>query len=293
MKKGLGKGIGELIKDTSAYDGEESAGVSEVEMYLIDTNADQPRKDFDEKKLRELAASVAAHGIMQPIIVAKQDGRYRIIAGERRYRAAKIAGLSTVPVIVRKLSKKDELEQSLIENIQREDLNAIEQARALEELIKKYSLTQDTIAKRVGKSRSAVANLLRLLTLPDHVKKYVEKGELSAGHARALLALKTPTEIADAAKLIIDGGLSVRQAETLVAQLLADEREQDRGLEPKKRTRAQSPEIADAMENLSRALETKVMISGSEKRGKVIIEYYSAEQLESLYDFLQTAGGEE
>ncbi|MEG1754168.1 MAG: ParB/RepB/Spo0J family partition protein, partial [Christensenella sp.] len=215
MKRGLGKGLGALMAD-AATDSPINEGVNEIDIFLLDNDTNQPRKKFDEAKLKELAQSIKTHGIMQPIIVYQADGRYTIIAGERRFRAAKIAGLSKVPVIVRELDKREILELSLIENIQREDLNPIEQAAALAQLMEDYDLKQEEIAKRVGKSRSAIANLLRLLSLPETVKRQVVGGILSAGHARCLLSLDDKKQIEDGAKYMIDNDLSVRAAEAYV-----------------------------------------------------------------------------
>lgn len=281
MKRGLGKGLGALMAD-AATEAPKKEGVNEIDIFLLDNDTNQPRKKFDEEKLKELAQSIKVHGIMQPIIVYKNEGRYTIIAGERRFRAAKIAGLGKVPVIIRELNKRDILELSLIENIQREDLNSIEQAVALQQLMTDYSLKQDEVAKRVGKSRSAIANLLRLLALPTPVKKLVINGSISAGHARCLLPLEDNKKIGEGAKYIIEHDLSVREAEALVKQWLAPS-------VPKKAVKKKTVavEIKDAQEELSRALATKVQIKGSLEKGKITIDYYTADQLEALYEFLK------
>lgn len=285
MKRGLGKGLSALMAD-AATDTVEKEGVNEIDIFLLDNDTNQPRKKFDEAKLKELAQSIKVHGIMQPIIVYKNEGRYTIIAGERRFRAAKLAGLSKVPVIVRELDKRQILELSLIENIQREDLNPIEQAAALEQLMQDYALKQEEVASRVGKSRSAIANLLRLLALPEAVKKQVVSGNLSAGHARCLLPLEDPKKIAEGAKYIIDNDLSVREAEALVKQWMNPTTPQ-KAKRPKKKTLP--AEIRDAQEELCRALATKVQIKGTGAKGKITIDYYTAEQLEELYEFLKKA----
>ncbi|MEG2956871.1 MAG: ParB/RepB/Spo0J family partition protein, partial [Christensenellaceae bacterium] len=189
MKRGLGKGLGALMGE-SATEQTESVGVHEVDIYLLDNDTNQPRKTFDEQKLKELAQSIKIHGIMQPITVVKKEGRYTIIAGERRFRAAKMAGIDKVPILVKDLTDKEIVELSLIENIQREDLNPLEQASALNKLVQEYHLKQEEVAKRVGKSRSAIANLMRLLGLPQSVQKMVISNQISAGHARCLLPLE-------------------------------------------------------------------------------------------------------
>ena len=222
--------------------------------------------------------------VMQPIIVYKNEGRYTIIAGERRFRAAKMAGLSKVPVIVKQLEKREVLELSLIENIQREDLNPLEQAAALQQLMTDYSLTQDEVSKRVGKSRSAIANLLRLLSLPEPVKKLVTGGKLSAGHARCLLPLEDNKKIGEGAKYIVEGDLSVREAEAMVKEWLNPAAPAKKAQKTKK---AVPVELRDAQDELSRALATKVQIKGSLAKGRISIEYYTAQQLEELYEFLK------
>ena len=283
MKRGLGKGLGALMADAQAG-ATEKEGASEIDIFLLDNDTNQPRKKFDEAKLKELAQSIKVHGIMQPIIVYKNEGRYTIIAGERRFRAAKMAGLSKVPVIVKQLEKREVLELSLIENIQREDLNPLEQAAALQQLMTDYSLTQDEVSKRVGKSRSAIANLLRLLSLPEPVKKLVTGGKLSAGHARCLLPLEDNKKIGEGAKYIVEGDLSVREAEAMVKEWLNPAAPAKKAQKTKK---AVPVELRDAQDELSRALATKVQIKGSLAKGRISIEYYTAKQLEELYEILK------
>ncbi len=277
MKQALGKGLGALILDEPAAP---KKPFEEVDIQLLDTDPNQPRKHFDPEKLEELAQSIRTHGVMQPLLVVRNGARYTIIAGERRYRASRLAGLSTLPIIVKDLTDSEILEMSLIENIQREDLSAIEQADALKTLMENYNLTQEEVAKRVGKSRSAIANLTRLIGLPDEVKQLVQKGSLSAGHARALLPLEDAKKIAAAAALVISREFSVRQTEEYVRKLLSTPAIQT------KHADARSPELEDAQRNLSELFDTKVSFSGSPKNGKIIIEYYSKEQLESIYDKL-------
>ena len=276
-KSGLGRGLGALMGELETSDTPVASDLN-VDISLIDTDPNQPRKNFNTEKLAELANSITVHGIMQPLLVIKNGGRYTIVAGERRFRAAKMAGLSKVPVIIKELSEKEVLELSIIENIQREDLNAIEQANALIELMEKYNLTQEKAAERIGKSRSAIANLTRLASLPSSVKKMVEQGQISAGHARALLPLETPKLICEIAQVIVKNEMSVRQTEDYVRKILNP---------PLPKEKAHLPDgFSEAMNNLSEKLETKVSISGSEKKGKIVIEYYSKDQLFGIYDIL-------
>jgi len=277
MKQALGKGLGALM-------GEEIAAPAksflEVDISLLDTDPNQPRKNFDPEKLEELAQSIRTHGVMQPLLVARSGNRYTIIAGERRYRAARLAGLARLPVIPKDLTDHEILEISLIENIQREDLNAIEQAEALKTLMENYSLTQEEVSRRVGKSRSAIANLTRLIGLPEEVKQMVQSGVLSAGHARALLPLEEEKKISDAAHISVNRDFSVRQIEEYVRRLLSAPAAKSR---PSLR---RPPEFVDAQKALSEKLETKVAFLGTENAGKIMIEYYSKEQLLALYDQL-------
>jgi len=276
MKRGLGKGLSALMAEAS-----EPSGVSEIDIFLIDNDKNQPRKHFDREKLEELAQSVRVHGIMQPILVYEKEGRYTIVAGERRFRAAKIAGLKKVPAIVREFSGREILEFSLIENIQREDLNPIEQAAALSQLVTQYKLTQEQAAERVGKSRSAIANMMRLLSLPDDVKEMVQQGRISAGHARCLLAMEDSGEISGLAREIAENGLSVRQAEELAA---GRKKSKAGGSKPKKTANTRQAELKDAQDALCEALDTKVKISGSVDKGKIVIDYYNKGQLEEIYE---------
>lgn len=244
-------------------------------------NKDQPRRAFDGEALSQLAKSIAEHGILQPLLVQKKGRNYEIIAGERRWRAAKLAGLKEVPAIIRNLSDQDRIEVTLIENIQREDLNAIEEAQAFKRLMDEFGLTQDEAAKRVSKSRSAVANTLRLLNLTEEVQQMVADGTLSAGHSRALLALEDPELQTEAARKIVSGNLSVRESERLVKML-------SKPKTPKKRSA--SNEQLDAIyreleERLTEKVGSKVQIVRSRgKKGKLVIEYYSQEDLERIME---------
>jgi len=283
MKQALGKGLGALMGDEVTSSPKKP--FEEVDIQLLDTDPNQPRKHFDSEKLEELAQSIRTHGVMQPLLVTQNGSRYTIIAGERRYRASRLAGLTTLPVIVKHLTDNEILEMALIENIQREDLSAIEQADALKTLMENYNLTQEEVAKRVGKSRSAIANLTRLIGLPEDVKLLVQKGVLSAGHARALLPLEDAKKISAAAALIQSREFSVRQTEEYIRKL------QSTPVFQEKRPDSRPPELEDAQKNLSEIFDTKVSLSGSIKNGKIIIEYYSKEQLELIYDKLMIKDG--
>ena len=274
--KGLGRGLGALIEEAD----ENTYTPLEIDVQAIDVCKAQPRKHFDEEKLRELADSIAQHGVIQPLILRKQGDRYLIVAGERRFRAARLAGLKQVPAVLKDIDEKEVLEISIIENIQREDLNPMEEAEAVALLMEDYGLTQEGVAQRLGRSRSAVANTLRLLTLPKKVRDYVESGQLSPGHARALLGLQDEQAIASAAEVVIRTQASVRETEKLVKRL------QEPKKPPKEKASRRNPDFAAAEKTLCEALETKVTIQGGPERGKLVVEYYTKEQLEGLYEFL-------
>ena len=279
----LGKGLGALIEDASSMTAEERVdGIKTVSVNDIDPNAAQPRKHFDSEKLEELAQSVQTYGIVQPIIVQANGSRYTIIAGERRYRAARLAGLKEVPVIVKEYSQTELMEVSLVENLQREDLNPIEEAQAMRMLMDEHDLTQDELSSRLGKSRSAVANTLRLLSLPESVRSLVIAGELSSGHARCLVALERDEDKQRLAQKIITQGLSVRAAEELIKTL-------SKTVPVAAASKETAPEIEEAEKTLTAALGTRVQIAGDLKRGKIILQYYNQEQLNSLFDFLMTS----
>ena len=280
MKRGLGKGLGALIGDDFDKEGKR---LIEADILSIDVNRDQPREEFDKEKLEELAQSIAEQGILQPIVTQEKNGRYSIVAGERRFRAAKLAGLKKVPIIIGEFTEKERLELALLENIQREDLNAMEQAKALNQLAERYKLTQEEIAQRMGKSRSAIANLMRLMSLPVPVQAMVRDGRLSYGHARCLLGLNGKEAICAAANEIIAKELSVRQTEQLV------KKSQSAPKKKKAKPQASVPvEISSAQDDLSEVLETKVKIHGDFDSGKIVIEYYNKEHLEQIYDYLLT-----
>ncbi|MCI6966722.1 ParB/RepB/Spo0J family partition protein [bacterium] len=285
MKKGLGRGLDALLGDYTAAPPE---GVRQTDVYLIDTNADQPRKTFDEEKLRELADSIARHGMVQPIIVRQNGERFVIVAGERRFRAARMAGLTQVPVIVKALDDAEVMEVALIENLQRENLNPIEEAAAIRFLMEQHDLTQEEVAKRLAKSRPAIANSLRLLNLDDGVQDYVREGKLSAGAARALVAVKDVRKQRTLAQEAALRGLSVREVERR-AHAANNEEEIKRMKAEQKAEIARgriSNDLYAAQEQLRERLGTRVTISGTEEQGKLVLEYYSRDMLEGLYELL-------
>lgn len=275
---GLGKGLGALLGDDvmkSESSGSLSLPISQVESY-----SGQPRKHFDEESLQELADSITEHGIIQPLTVRKlSSGYYQIIAGERRWRAARLAGLQEVPVIVMEADDRKAAELAMIENLQREDLNPMEEAAGFQSLIETYHMTQEEAAQRVGKSRSAVTNALRLLGLSPSVRKLVEENKLTAGHARALVPL-SPSLQESAANAIIAGGLSVRQTEALVKRL-SDEKK-----ESKKPRNDEVDYLAEAQNELKAKLCRGVKIVSGRKKGRIELEYYGLDDLNDLLDAL-------
>lgn len=280
QKKGLGKGLDVLFSSGNTDVSAET--IKNIDVHLIDTNAEQPRKDFDEEKLKELAASITRHGMVQPIIVRKNGGRFIIIAGERRFRAAHIAGLTSVPVIVKELEDDQSMEIALIENIQRENLNSVEEAMAIRFLMHRHDLTQQEAAERLGKSRPAIANALRLLNLPEEVLALLKQDKLQAGHARALAALKDDAAIIALAERVVKDGMSVRETEAAV-RVINEPTDKEK---TKKKAEKASPAILAATRRFREKLNTKVTIKGNEDSGKIIIDYYSKEDLQSIYDLL-------
>jgi len=277
QKQALGKGLGALIPDLSSLDDKErkALGINEIELEKIVPNEYQPRKHFDDEKLRELASSIKEQGVIQPIIVHKMNSGYQLIAGERRWRAARLAGLKTIPALVKEATKRELLEMALIENIQREDLNPLEAAEAYKRLQDEFKLTQDDLAKRVGKERSTVTNFLRILGLPKEVKHEIATGSISMGHAKALLSLERIRDQIRAASLIVKKGLSVREAEAIATRLKNP---------PKEKKIRQSHELKAVAEKLTKSLGTKVSISAKAKGGRIVIEYYSADELDRILE---------
>jgi ParB family chromosome partitioning protein len=279
-KKPLGRGLSALLGD-STVDAMGTANSSELDIDLIRPNPDQPRTRFAEKALDELAQSISANGIVQPIVVRQRDGKYEIVAGERRWRAAQRAGLRKIPAVVKEVSDDKLLELALIENIQRQELNPIEEALAYRRLIDTLGLTQEMVSERVGKERSLIATSLRLLKLPDDIQRLIEEGKLSAGHGRALLMSDDPDTQRRVSRAIIDKGMSVREAERVVKR--AGNTAQS--TEKKQVTPPKDPNVAAAETKLRRRLGTNVNIvpNNSGKGGKVEIEYYNDEDLNRIY----------
>lgn len=281
LETGLGRGLGAILGDAALQDQQGSSltlPISQVEASLK-----QPRRHFDEVSLAELADSIRQHGIIQPLVVRHLvTGYYQIISGERRWRAARLAGLSEVPAIIIEADDRKAMELGLIENLQREDLNPMEEAQGYDTLIREHGLTQEEVAQRVGKSRPAVANALRLLNLPENLKPLVEEGKLSGGHARTLLPIKDPDLQARLAQRIVDEDLSVRQVEALVKRLTQEEAE--------KPTPKESPlaiYLAEAEKNLSTRFGRKVKIISGRKKGKIELEYYNNDDLDLLLQALE------
>jgi ParB family chromosome partitioning protein len=282
QRTGLGKGLDALIPSGGKTQPVAAGvgGVQQVAVEAIQPNPRQPRIHFKEEDLAELAASIKEHGVIQPLIVTpKSDGTFTLIAGERRLQASQKAGLRTVPVITRQASNQELLEIALIENVQRADLNSLEEAEAYRQLVEEFGLSHEAVAKRVGKSRVAVTNTLRLLGLPEVVKQALVDGKLTEGHARALLALSTQKAQASAMQTVINLSLSVRQTEELVRKLA--------GVKPiKAKKPGRNADVNDVEKRLQNSLGTKVALKHGKKGGTVTIYYYSGEELDALIDKL-------
>jgi ParB family chromosome partitioning protein len=276
-RKALGKGLSALLGD--AQPPEER--LVELDIDLIDPNNHQPRTRFKQQKLQELAASIKANGVVQPIVVRRRGLRYQLIAGERRWRAAQLAGISKIPAVVRDAADDQLLELSLIENIQREDLNPIEEAQAYHRLIEELKLTQEQVAQRVGRDRSSVTNYLRLLKLPREIQKLVEDEKLSMGHARALLALPSAQLQKEVASEITSRGLSVRDTEKMIQRLLTSGARKKSSAAP-----TTDPHVRAAEDQLCRWLATKVRIIPNGRGGRIEIEYYSDSDLERIFNII-------
>lgn len=278
-QKGLGKGLGALLGDFSEEPLEKSA-YQLLPIYKVEPNPEQPRQDFDEEELQALADSIAVHGIIQPLTVREMpNGYYQIIAGERRWRAARMANLSDVPAVIIEADDKKAMELALIENLQRQDLNPLEEALGYQTLMNEYGLTQEEAAGRVGKSRPAVANALRLLGLCPEVQERVRKGELSAGHARAILQLKFEKKQQEAAQKIVALGLSVRQAELLCKNMSKEP-------VPQKKEVFAVDYVAECEKSLSKHLGRGVKIVNGKRKGRFELEFYGQEDLQNLLDAL-------
>lgn len=303
IKKGLGRGLEALFK---VYDEEEqkpveekkqvsennrvigsapvapqNEGVLEIDIKLIDPNKNQPRKTFDATSLKELAESIKQHGIIQPIVVNAQGNRYMIIAGERRFRASLIAGLKTVPAVVKHYTERQVKEVSLIENLQREDLNPIEAARAIKQLMDEYNFTQETVADRIGKSRPAIANTLRLLTLYPEVIDLILKNKLSAGHARCLVVVTDREMQYKLATQACDNKMTVRDLEKAVKEYLNPKSNKT------KKVQEQSLELKDLINTMQRTFATKVSALGNDRRGRIYIDYYSRDDLDRICELME------
>jgi len=291
--RGLGKGLSALFSETEEDYGKSllfdeeppkasGEGVTEIDISSIFANPNQPRKAFDETALKELADSISKHGVIMPIIVNKSGDRYMIIAGERRFRASKLAGLSKVPVIIKTYNERQIKEISLIENLQREDLNPIEAATAMRSLMNDYGMTQEDLADRIGKSRPAIANTLRLLSLSPEVIKMVSDGSLSAGHARAMISVPHLDQIKIAQDTIKDG-LSVRDVEKKVKDYFTPPEEK-----AKKKVKMElSLELKELIGDMQRVLGTKVNAIGNDKKGRIYIDYYTRDDLDRLSDIIE------
>ena len=287
-KFGLGKGLNALIpEDTMILDKKEpktevkNEGYTLIDINLIKNNDSQPRKRFDDERIMELAESIKSNGIIQPLILKKDKDEYVIVAGERRWRAAKKIGVKEVPAVVMELTEKQVLEISLIENIQREDLNSIEEATAYKKLINDFSLTQEQLSKRIGKSRVAITNTLRLLNLSDDVQQYIIEGVISEGHGRALLAITDSKLQCELAQNVIDDKLSVRELEMQIRKL-----KDNSGRSKSKSRKENNPYYKDLTERLENYFGTKVNITNKNNKGKIEIEYYSEEDLQRILEII-------
>ena len=288
----LGRGLNTLIPSAPVKDTESEKILKKEEqikseimvpILKVEPNPNQPRRQFDDDSLQELADSVKQYGILQPLIVKKHDKFYEIIAGERRWRAAKLAGLKEVPVLIRDYAENEIVEIALIENIQREDLNPIEEALAYKRLMEEFSLKQDQVAAKVSKSRAAITNSLRLLKLDQRVQNLLSEEMITTGHARALLAIEDPDQQYETAMKVFDEKLSVREIEKLVKQMSKKKKET-----PKEENKVQEFLFANIEESLKQALGSKVNIKNRNNKGKIEIEYYSKEELDRLVDMLRT-----
>lgn len=282
-KRGLGKGLEALIPPSvsaKSASPEVQAGAVEIPVDQISPNPRQPRQTMNQEKLQELAHSIAAHGLIQPLVVTRVGTSYQLIAGERRWRASQLAGLTTVPVIIKETSPQQMLELALVENIQRADLNPLEEAEAYAQLMEEFGLTQEAVAERVGKSRTAVANIVRLLNLPEEARAALAGGEISEGHARALLSLKKQRDQLRLLTTIINRGLNVRQTEALARQLLLGDE-----AEAKPKRPPLTPQDKTMLAKFESKLGTKIELNRAEgETGRLVIHFYSEEELQAIFD---------
>jgi len=281
QRKALGRGLSALLGASDLAPEQ----LREIDIDRILPNSHQPRKNFDEDGLNGLADSIREHGVVQPIVVrALEDGFFQLIAGERRWRASQRAGLTRIPAVVREATEHAALEIALIENLQREDLNPIEEAQAYNQLIQEFGITQEDVARRVGKNRATISNMLRLLRLPPEVQQWLRENRLSTGHAKALLSLSDLNAILDSARKIIQGNYSVRQAEMLVARYSSGAQD-----DSETGTAVVDPNVKAAIHALEQALGTKVTVQESNGKGKIEIHFFSFDEMNRLYEGLQRA----
>jgi ParB-like partition proteins len=282
-KFGLGKGLGALIPEENLEEQSlnNENGISLISINLIKPTVDQPRKSFDEEKIIQLSESIKEHGIIQPIILKKEGKTYNIVAGERRWRAAKIAGIKEIPSIIMELSNKEILEISLIENIQRQDLNPIEEAIAYRKLIEEFNLTQEQLSSRIGKSRTSIANCLRLLNLDNRVQEYLIDGVITEGHGRAILSIEDKDLQYKLAQNVIDEGLSVRETERFIKMIVNEKKKTD------PQEKSINPYYMDIKDKLENLFGTKVLLMDKKNKGRIEIEYYSEEDLQRILDILK------
>ena len=283
-KKGLGRGLGALIPEVTT---EAQDGNLEVDIQKVFPNKNQPRKEFDEAKLQELSDSISQHGVIQPLIVSKEDNGYQIVAGERRWRAAMMAGVETIPVIVKDATDEELMEISLIENLQREDLNVLEEAIAYKQLMERYNMTQNDISSRLGKSRVSISNTMRLLKLSEKIQSKLKENVITAGHARAILSIK-PNLRDQFAEKIISEKMSVRQAEKYSSKISENngKKIKSKKKEITDKDRQDSSLLADIEERIQKHIGTKVKIKHKNSKGKIEIEYYSDDDLERIVNVL-------
>ncbi|EJO5348122.1 ParB/RepB/Spo0J family partition protein [Clostridium botulinum] len=278
-KSALGKGLGALIPEKSQ---ENKENINTISINLIKPNNEQPRKNFDKEKIGYLAQSIKEHGIIQPLVLKKEGNLYTIVAGERRWRAAKLVGIKKIPAVVMDLDDRSVLEISLIENIQRQDLNCIEEAQAYKNLIEEFKITQDTLSIRIGKSRAAIANCMRLLALDKRVQQYLIDGVITEGHGRALLGLKDKELQYELSQTIIDENLSVREIERIIKNIY---KENKKSKDTKEKDI--SPYYKDIKGKLESLFNTKVNLQNNKNKGKIEIEYYSEDDLQRILDILK------
>lgn len=280
-KRGLGKGLGALIPQGTVFTGGRT--IVNIEISKVVPNPRQPRTTFTKESLKELADSIKEQGIIEPILARVRNERYELVTGERRWRAAKLAGLSVIPAIIKDFTDEQSLELSLIENLQRVDLNPMDEAEGYARLTSEFNLTQEEVAQKVGKDRSTVTNMLRLLTLPDKIKQSLRKGEITVGHARPLLTLEDPARQIEIWRQIVKNNLNVRDVEILVTGKEEKPKVKKGG---RKRAYTQNAELNALVEKLTTHLGTKVKILGAPERGRIEIEYYSKEDLERILEII-------